>query len=192
MQFRSCQICDARRFIRTKSEIKPSITSLEKEVSCQRNAIKGAPRKTPTSPKLLARHGASDIQQRKKSINLGRRSASLHRSIRSGGNQGLGQFFHLAQSDELFRDAECALRGSETAGQVSRSFAEETVREIVEATLGSVSQLVFDLNAVTISKGENPKIRTVIILSTRMSQAIHHAVNTNVKHMLLVVWISRG
>jgi hypothetical protein len=70
--------------------------------------------------------------------------------------------------------------------QVRRIFQNETVRAMAGALRDYTTELVLDLDLdlaeVGISEWEHRQTTNGIILSTMMSQMVHHDVNNNLKH----------
>jgi hypothetical protein len=76
--------------------------------------------------------------------------------------------------------------------QVHREFLLGITGEMDEAVQSCVCDLVFNLDevGVGVSEWEGRKSKTVVVSAVRGNQAIHHGVNRNLKHIIVITYVA--
>jgi hypothetical protein len=74
-------------------------------------------------------------------------------------------------------------RKSSQASRFPHCFLDKTVACIAQFVHGQPTELVFNLDEVSISEWEDRKTKTAVITKSMSEQTIHHKINRNVKHV---------
>jgi hypothetical protein len=77
--------------------------------------------------------------------------------------------------------------------QIPREFLLGTISGMEEAAQDCIRDLVFNLDETGVSEWEDRKSKKVVVLSAMSSQAIHHRVDRNLKHItVMTCFAARG
>jgi hypothetical protein len=96
--------------------------------------------------------------------------------------------FVRRHSDQIFKTK--STPQEQQSLQVPRTFPKKTVQNLKEHVQGCVTELVFNLDKVSISDWEDRKTKTIVVPATMRGQTIHREISRTVKHISVIGCIS--
>jgi hypothetical protein len=187
--------------VTSRLEIPISITALARGFGCKRDRITSALSHGLEPPKTRGRHhGLSEDREQEivaliskyaaKSRPITRRDLREHVAAEYGVpttrgwvNSFIGR--HIG--------ALCFAKSSPQESQrlkIPRCFLEQTLACISQFVQGRPIELVFNLDEVRISEWEDRKPKKVLVPISMRGQTVHHKVNRNLKHVLVLACVS--
>jgi hypothetical protein len=201
LQFQCQQIYYVYDFVTSRLEIPISPSARTRGFSCKRDRIMSALAHGLEAPEMRARHpGLAEDREREilgwiekcatKSRPITRLNLREHVATEYDvpAKRGWVNSFIRRHIGEL-----CVAKSSPQEAQrleIPRCFLEQTLAYIAQFVHGRPTELVFNLDQVGISEWEDRKPQKVLVAKSMSDQTVHHKVNRNLRHVLVIACVS--